>query len=138
MAASDLAVLQDVKDWGGIASATDNAMLSRLITAVSGKIYSYLGRRVIVPATTMQRSDGLGNARLMLAHYPVLSVSSVVVDGATLSAGAYPAAGSVGTSAGWPPSGYDFTPWDGVPPGKPAVLDDETQAHGCGVPSGRA
>ena len=52
MAASDLAVLADVKTWlsgsSGIGSS-DDALLARLITDVSGAITAYLGRPSLTP-----------------------------------------------------------------------------------------
>lgn len=67
MAASDLAILADVKTWlagsSGIGS-TDDALLSRLITDVSGAITAYLGRpsltpRMLTGATRWQRQNAV-------------------------------------------------------------------------------
>lgn len=124
MASSDLASLQDVKDWLQVGPTTftsaDDALLGRLVTTVSGMIYGYLSRQAIVPRTVTERYDGVGAGRVLLRNWPVLSVQSVVADGVTLGAGTYP---SASTSVGWPPSGYVFSPWDGSVPGKPQVLD---------------
>jgi hypothetical protein len=61
MAASDLATLADVKTWlagsSGIGSS-DDALISRLITDVSGAITAYLGRPSLVPRLFMERLDG--------------------------------------------------------------------------------
>lgn len=123
MAASDLAVLPDVKAWlqaGAPAFTTaDDAVISRLITSVSGMICSYLSRSAIVPRSIVERYDGLASARILLKNYPVLAVTQVLADGVVLAAGSYPNA----SAPGWPPSGYLFSPWDGLPPGKPQVLD---------------
>ncbi len=125
MAASDLAVLSDVKDWlaaGGQAlQSADNALMSRLITATSSGIYAYLSRQVIIPRVVTERYDGYGNPRLLLRNYPVLSLSSLIVDGVAVVGSLYPTSAS--TSPGWPPSGYLISPWDGQLPGKPQALD---------------
>lgn len=134
MAASDLASLQDVKDWlaggGPTLGSADNNLIGRLITAASGGIYSYLSRSVIIPQVVTERYDGQGNPRLLLRNYPVLSLGSLVVDGSAVVAGSYPA-GSTG--AGWPPGGYLFSPWDGLPPGKPQALDLWADSGGASV-----
>jgi hypothetical protein len=120
MAASDLAVLGDVKTWlagsSGIGS-TDDALLARLITDVSGAIAAYLGRPSLTPRTYSERLDGNGKARLFLPHYPVLQVGSLVIDTIAVEPAAAPSAGAPR------PRGYLLEPWDGLPPGRPQALD---------------
>ena len=97
MAASDLATLADVKTWlsgsSGIGSS-DDALLARLITDVSGAITAYLGRPSLVPRAFAERYDGDGKARLFLRRYPVLQVTSLVVDTVAVAAAVPPAAGA--------------------------------------------
>jgi hypothetical protein len=120
MAASDLATLADVKIWlagsSGIGSS-DDALLSRLITDVSGAITAYLGRPALTPHALTERLDGNGKTRLFLPQYPVLQVASLVIDNVAVAAAVPP-------SAGVPhPRGYLLEPWDGLPPGRPQALD---------------
>ncbi|MFZ0609227.1 MAG: hypothetical protein WAM75_16290, partial [Xanthobacteraceae bacterium] len=83
MAASDLAVLADVKTWlsgsSGIGTS-DDVLLARLITDVSGAIAAYLGRPSLTPRAFVERRDGDGKARLYLRRYPALAVTSLVID----------------------------------------------------------
>jgi hypothetical protein len=120
MAASDLAVLADVKTWlagsSGIGS-TDDALIARLITDVSGAIAAYLGRPSLTPRMLSERFDGNGRARLFLPQYPVLQVTSLVIDTIAVGAAAPPLSG------GPHPRGYLLEPWDGLPPGRPQALD---------------
>ncbi len=120
MAASDLATLADVKAWlagsSGIGSS-DDALLTRLITDVSGAITAYLGRPSLTPRPFVERYDGNGRARIVLRHYPVLAVTSLVIDNAAVAAAAAPAAGA---ACG---RGYLLESWDGLPPGRPQALD---------------
>jgi len=120
MAASDLAVLADVKTWlagsSGIGS-TDDALLSRLITDVSGAIAAYLNRPSLTPRTLTERLDGNGRTRLFLSHYPVLAIGSLAIDNVAVAPAAPPAAGAPR------PSGYLLESWDGLPPGRPQALD---------------
>ena len=120
MAASDLATLADVKAWlsgsSGIGSS-DDALLARLITDVSGAITAYLGRPSLTPRAFVERMDGNGKARLFLRHYPVLELSSLIISNVALPPAATPGAGAPFTR------GYLLEPWDGMPPGRPQALD---------------
>jgi hypothetical protein len=120
MAASDLAALADVKSWlsgsSGIGSS-DDTLLARLITDVSGAITAYLGRPSLTPRTYSERLDGNGKARFYLRHYPVLQMASLAVDNV-----AVPAAPIAGAGAPFG-KGYLLEPWDGLPPGRPQALD---------------
>src|ERR1700722_17253191 len=119
MAASDLATLADVKTWlsgsSGIGTS-DDVLIERLITDVSGAITAYLGRPSLTPRTYMERLDGNDKTRLFLRHYPVLQVISLLIDTNSVPAAA--------TAPGAPPArGYLLEPWDGLPPGRPQALD---------------
>lgn len=120
MAASDLAALADVKTWlagsSGI-GASDDALLARLITDVSGAIAAYLGRSSLTPRTYVDRVDGDGKMRLYLRRYPVLAVTSLVIDNGAVAAAPAPAAGAPRQR------GYLLEAWDGLPPGRPQALD---------------
>jgi hypothetical protein len=120
MAASDLATLADVKAWlsgsSGIGSS-DDALLARLITDVSGAITAYLGRPSLTPRNFVERFDGNGKARLFLPHYPVLQIASLAIDNVAVPAAAAPAAGAPFAR------GYLLDGWDGLPPGRPQALD---------------
>jgi hypothetical protein len=120
MAASDLAALADAKAWlscsSGIGSS-DDALIARLITDVSGAITAYLGRPSLTPRPITERLDGKGKTRMFLRHYPALQVTSLVIDNVTVPAAVVPAAG--GPFA----KGYLLAAWDGLPPGRPQALD---------------
>jgi len=121
MAASDLATLADVKTWlsgsSGIGSS-DDALIARLITDVSGAIYGYLSRPTLMPRSITERYNGSGKRRLYLRQYPVIAIASLTVDDVAVPAAPPPQAGG-----SWPPSGYLLDPWDGAPPGHIQALD---------------
>jgi Phage gp6-like head-tail connector protein len=98
MAFGDLTTLADVKTWlqtGQTAfPATDDALLSRLITAASQYIQIWLNRQ-IVSADYLEARDGSGGHTLQFACVPVTAVLSLTVDGQ-----AVPPASSV-TAAGY-------------------------------------
>ena len=103
MAFGDLTNLADVKAWlqtgQNAFPSTDDALLSRLITAASQFIQSWLGRQ-IAPGDWQEVRDGNGGQRLAFANTPVIAVLSLVVDGMTIPAA--PADGGFGP-------GYVFT-----------------------------
>lgn len=120
MAASDLAVLSDVKAWlagsSGIGTS-DDALIARLITDVSGAIAAYLGRPSLTPRAYDERLDGNGKARIYLRHYPVLQLTSLAIDNVAVPAAPTPSAGAPFGK------GYLLEAWDGLPPGRPQALD---------------
>jgi Phage gp6-like head-tail connector protein len=122
LAFGDLTTLADVKAWlqtGQSAfPATEDALLTRLITAASQYIQTWLNRQ-IASQDWIEIRDGLGSAvypgdvRYQFAAFPVSAVSFVIVDGLTIPA--IPAALAV--SPGMPnvstfatQAGYLFTP----------------------------
>jgi hypothetical protein len=89
----DLTTLTDVKAWlqtgQNAFPATDDALLTRLITAASQYIQTWLNRQIALQDWIEVR-DGIGNAlgpieaRYQFAVFPVSAVSLVVVDGLTI------------------------------------------------------
>ena len=90
MAASDLATFGDVKTWlagsSGIGSS-DDALLSRLITDISGAITAYLGRPSLTQHACTERLDGDGKTRLFCQAHPGDIASAVSATAAAIAAG---------------------------------------------------
>ena len=84
MAYGDLTTLADVKSWLQSGQSafppTDDALLTRLITAASQYVQTWLNRR-IAPADYLEVRDGTGGQRLQFASFPVSAVLSVTIDG---------------------------------------------------------
>lgn len=85
MAAPDLTTLPNVKSWLGLTANTDDTLLSRMVTALSQYIQTWLNRQ-IASASYAETRDGTGRNRLVFADYPVTAVSSVTVDGVPIPA----------------------------------------------------
>jgi hypothetical protein len=86
MAATDLTTLANVKGWLGLTNtATDDALLARLITAYSSYIQTWLNRLIAIVAYSETRS-GTGRTAMAAADYPLVSVSLVQVDGFAIPA----------------------------------------------------
>ncbi len=95
---SDLTTLAAVKSWASVTSTNDDAVLGALISQMSRRILTYLGRGPILPATIIEVRDGddFGRSEITLRRWPVVSVSSVSVDGTLV-----PKSGNPGSSSGW-------------------------------------
>jgi hypothetical protein len=108
MAYGDLCALADVTAWLQTGQnpfpAVDDALLTRLITAASRFIESWLDRR-IAPSDWIEIRDGNGGQRLAFANVPVSAVWSVSIDG--LAIPPTPAAGGITGGFG---AGYVFSP----------------------------
>jgi hypothetical protein len=115
-AASDLTSLAAVKAWLGDTVTTSDAQISGLITSVSRAIYSALQRTNILPATYSEVLNGTGRYDLVLKSFPVISISSLTMDGITV-----PVAPAL---PNWPATGYGYVleTVDPIPPGRPANL----------------
>jgi hypothetical protein len=120
VAFGDLTTLADVRSWLQTGQnpfpATDDELLTRLITAASQYIQTWLNRQ-IASQDWIETRDGLGNVfgpgetRYLFAAFPVTAVNRVVVDGVEIPAIPAPAqsgTATVGTFAAQ--YGYLFTP----------------------------
>lgn len=110
MAMNDLTTLADVKAWLGRTDTNSDAQLAALITRASRAICSYLQRPLLLPHEVGETHDGTGGTVLVLKEWPVLSISSVVVDGIAIPQ-------ATQQSPGWV-----LDQWSGVPPGRPQAL----------------
>jgi len=77
---NDLTTLDNVKLWLNDTTTDDDALLARLITAVSSYIQTWLNRSFAI-APYSETRDGGGKNRLMCSNYPVTSVESVIING---------------------------------------------------------
>lgn len=100
-----LCTLADVKEELGITVATYDTRLERLIHAVSSSIAGYCGRTLHYDAAISESVAGFGGPRIMLEHVPIVSITSITMDGLTLDATDYEiedaAAGFVRRESGW-------------------------------------
>ena len=84
MASGDLTTLADVKAWLQTGQSafptTDDALLVRLITAVSQYIQTWLNRRLAI-TDYFEARDGAGGQKLQFGCFPVVAVLSLTIDG---------------------------------------------------------
>ena len=109
---NNLTTLDNVTAWLNPQTTTDNALFTRLIGSASRTILSYIQRPTVFQNTFSETYDGTGTARMVLRNWPVISVSSLIVNTVTVTQA--PAYGQ---------SGFILEPWDGYPPGRPQWLN---------------
>lgn len=82
-----LTTLANVKAWlkENSVNADRDAVLTRLIDAASDYVETWLGR-TILQDTYSYTVDGHGGAKLVVENYPVIAVSSVMVDNVPIPA----------------------------------------------------
>lgn len=104
MTYGDLCQLADVTAWLQTGQnpfpSVDDALLTRLITAASRFIESWLGRQIAV-GDWLEICDGNGGQRMAFANFPVSAVLSLSIDGIAIPPA--PAGGGFG-------AGYVFSP----------------------------
>ena len=84
MSAGDLVTIEDVKAYlGGDLQSNDDIVLQRLIGAASAFFVQASGLEIL-QRSYVERYDGKGSARLYLRHTPVVSVTSVTIDEASI------------------------------------------------------
>jgi hypothetical protein len=83
-ALGDLVTIGEVVAYqGGPRISADDELLEQLIASSSAWVVSRLGQEVLA-RTVVEPRDGDGTTRLLLRQFPVNSVTSVTVDGATI------------------------------------------------------
>lgn len=112
----DLTTLANLKAWLGTTNSASDDLLQRTITNVSRFLVAWLSRGIL-PANYTERQDGLGNSRIILREWPVISLSAVSIGNTAITAAPIPGAGS-----SWG-SGYLLSTGDSVPPGTQQYLD---------------
>ena len=79
----DLTTLANAKQWLGISSDADDDLLTRLITAASSCIETYLSRR-LGSQDYAEIRDGHGGQVMTFRESPVTAVAGVAVNGVSL------------------------------------------------------
>lgn len=103
MATGDLTTLANVKAWNISGGGTvDDSTIERLISATSQRIVAWLSRPVLQASYT-DTYDGKNTLSMPLRNFPIISVSSVTVDGIAIPAAPTP------TPTTPAPNGYVFT-----------------------------
>jgi hypothetical protein len=82
---SDLCELEDVKKWLGITGTGDDELIGRLITAQSAVIEQYCNRKFKAASYELV-VDGNGKNTMIIPHYPIISVDSLMVNGISVPA----------------------------------------------------
>lgn len=91
VASNALVTLTTVLDELGLTSdgGTQDARLERYINSASAAIASYCNRVFQYEAGIVEKVAGYGSPRLYLSRTPILSISSITLDGSTLNSSDY-------------------------------------------------
>lgn len=119
LAGGDLTTVADVQAYWGLTNAPASSVLKGLITRVSRMLLTNLNRSILVPHTFAEQFNGTGTESLVLPNWPLLSLTSLGISGVAVTIAPQ-------TDSPTPPNnpyGWRFQPWDGVPPGDPAVVE---------------
>jgi uncharacterized phiE125 gp8 family phage protein len=87
MAAGDLTTLANLKLWAPITSTNtnDDAILSRLISAVSSDFTRATRRPDLLEDTYAEVHQGDGSSRMIAYHWPINSIASLTVGGTAIA-----------------------------------------------------
>lgn len=85
----DLTTAANVKTYLGITGTSDDALIARIVSAVSARIESHCGRTLTTATYTSEYYDSIGDTRIVPKNVPVTTLTTVVENGTTLSASDY-------------------------------------------------
>ena len=80
----DLCVLADLKAWLNIQTSAEDTLLQNLITRGSLQMLRWLNRDHIVSTAYTENRDGNDALFMLPRNFPLISVSSVMVDGISI------------------------------------------------------
>ena len=84
-APDDLCVLADLKAWLNIQTATEDVLLQNLITRGSLQMLRWMSRDHIIATSYTENRDGNDALFILPRNFPLISVSSVTVNGISIS-----------------------------------------------------
>jgi hypothetical protein len=86
MAGTAFSTLQEVKDFCGITSANNDAVLQLLIDSVEGAFGAFCNRDALLLKTTEELRDGTGSGKMVLVESPLETVNSLTINGRQIPA----------------------------------------------------
>lgn len=103
--ATALTTLDTVRGELGLRTSKDDAALERVIQSATAMVTGYVGRTLHYEAAVAEYVPGYGTELLLVSRTPLVSVTSITLDGATIDATSYgiksAASGSIHRDAGW-------------------------------------
>lgn len=89
MANTTYQTLDLLRAYSGVPASGEDVYLQALLNAAAEAVDSYCNTRFVSTSVTAEQHDGDGGRWLKLRHRPVLSVTSVTIDGATIDSSTY-------------------------------------------------
>ena len=123
----DLVSLVNLKCWLDVSGTNDDVLLARLITQISRAILNVIDRPTILPSVFTEIRDGGNEVSIMLRQWPVIGVSSCIVNGITVPPSPALTAGASSQI------GYVLEAPDAAPPGGMQRLSMRHLFFTCGL-----
>src|SRR5258708_6216270 len=82
----DLCVLADLKAWLNVQTTGEDALLQNLITRGSAQMLRWINRDHLVVTSYTENRDGNDAMFMLPRNYPLITVSSVTVNGMAIPA----------------------------------------------------
>ena len=82
----DLCVLADLKAWLNIQTSSEDTLLQNLITRGSLQMLRWMNRDHIIATSYTENRDGSDSLFILPRNFPLIAVSSVMVDGIVIPA----------------------------------------------------
>jgi len=89
-----ITTLPAIKSWLAVTTGTDDPLLTALQTAAESAVLQFLDRDTLDLHSFNVKLDGNDKDTVTLRDFPIVSLTSVVINGLTLSPGTYEAYGS--------------------------------------------
>jgi len=118
---NDLTTVANVKAWlsDGSGTGKSDVVIAQTITRVSAALLAWLSIPSFTKRVVTEQRLGVGGQQLMLKQFPVLSISSLIINNQTVVPGPPNTAGAQASNQ---LPGYYLDPWDGLPPASPQLL----------------
>lgn len=84
-----LATANNVKAYLGVQGVADDAVFADVVAAAEAYFYKAIHRQTLEAAAFTETRDGNGKDVLLMYHWPVLTLTSLVIDGAVIPSGMY-------------------------------------------------
>lgn len=84
-----IASVMQLKEYIGVAGASDDVLLDRLLQAAESFFLMLTNRKSLAVDSFTQTLDGTGKDYVQLHYFPIVSLSSVVVEGVTVAPANY-------------------------------------------------
>lgn len=84
-----IATAAQLKEFLGVVGAGDDALIGRLVTGAEQFFYMLISRQTLEVSPFTQTLNGTGKDYILTSHWPLLSITSLVVDSSLVAPSLY-------------------------------------------------